>query len=133
MSTKVTTKESTKPSPLTLEQITAIDDRAPIDVPVPAWGGSVQIRALTLQQINECNKRAVNPARGGEIHTEKRNGWYLVEGLVSPTITIDVAEAWLTERAAGPVAEILGSILDHSGLTERAKDAAKSDAESQPA
>jgi hypothetical protein len=129
MPTKVATKESTKvPTILTLEQIAAIDDRAPIDVPVEAWGGNVQVRALTLQQINECNKRAANPARAGEVHKEKRNGWYLVEGMVAPTITIDVAEVWLTERAAGPVAEILGAILEHSGLTERAKDAAKSGA-----
>jgi hypothetical protein len=124
------TKESTpKPvSPtLTLEQIDAIDDRAPITVPVEAWGGDVQVRALTLQQINECNKRAANPSRGGEIHVEKRNGWYLVEGLVQPVITIDVAETWLTERAAGPVADVLAAILYHSGLTERAKvDATKS-------
>lgn len=110
--------------PFTLEQITAIHDRAPIDVPV--WGGSVQIRALTLQQINEANRRAANPDRGGEIHPEKRNGWYLVEGLVAPVITIDDAEVWLTERAAGPVADILAAILFHSGLTERAVSEAKS-------
>ena len=128
---KVPTKDATTaPTALTLEQIAAIDDRAPIDVPVEAWGGSVQVRALTLQQINECNKRAANPARGGEVHAEKRNGWYLVEGLVSPVITIDVAEVWLTERAAGPVADILAAILTSSGLTERARDAAKSGAAS---
>jgi hypothetical protein len=60
------------------------------------------VRALTLQQINECNKRAANPKRAGEIHTEKRNGENLVESMVSPAITIDIAEVWLTERAAGP-------------------------------
>jgi len=124
------TKESAPKAPvtLTLEQITAIDDRAPIDVDVEAWGGSVQVRALTLQQIHECTKRAANPARGGEVHPEKRNGWYLVEGLLAPVITIDVAEVWLTERAAGPVADILAAILFHSGLTERAKETAKSGA-----
>lgn len=111
---------------LTLEQITAINDRAPVDLPVPSWGGSVQIRALTIQQINECNKRAQDPRRGNEVHFERRNGWYLVEGLVAPVITIEVAEAWLTERAAGPVTDILGAILTESGLTERAKETAKS-------
>jgi hypothetical protein len=130
VSTKVTTKMSTSTSMLTLEQIGAIDDRPRITVPVSAWHGDVQVRALTLQQINECNKRAANAARGGEIHPEKRNGWYLVEGLVEPTISIDVAEVWLTERAAGPVADILAAILFHSGLTERAKDSAKSGAAS---
>jgi hypothetical protein len=122
-----------KPSaPLTLDAIEAIDDRQVIDVPVEAWGGSVQIRALTLQQINQCSERAADEKRGGEIHKEKRNGWYLVEGLVNPAITIDIAEKWLTERAAGPVAEILGAILTESGLTERAKDAAKSAAPDGP-
>ena len=63
--TKVATKDTTKvATALTLEQISAVDDRAPIDVDVEAWGGQVQIRPLTLQQINECNKRAANPARG---------------------------------------------------------------------
>lgn len=109
---------------LTLDQINAIDDRAIIDVPVQAWGGSVQVRALTLQTINECNRRAQDPKRGNEVHLEKRNGWYLVEGLVSPTITIDDAEKWLTERAAGPVADILAAIMYESGLTERAKEEA---------
>jgi hypothetical protein len=113
---------------LSLEQIDAIDDRAPVEVDVAAWHGKVQVRALTLQQINECNKRAADPVRGGEIHAEKRNGWYLVEGMVEPTITIETAEKWLTERAAGPVADILSEILFRSGLTERAKEAAtKSD------
>lgn len=114
---------------LTLEQIDAVDDRAVVDVPIEAWKGSVQIRALTLQQINECNNRAMDPKRGNEVHPEKRRGWYLVEGLVSPAITIEIAEKWLTERAAGPVGDILGAILSESGLTERAKESAKSDAE----
>lgn len=114
---------------LTLEQITAFDDRTVITVPIEDWGGSVQIRALTLQQIHECNKRARDPKRGNELHEEKRNGWYLVEGLVSPRITIEIAETWLTERAAGPVAELLGTILTESGLTERAKEDAKSPAQ----
>src|SRR5260221_4375734 len=116
VSTKVTTKESTSTT-LTLEQIAAVDDRAPITVQIPAWGGDVQVRPLTLQQINECNKRAANPARGGEVHPEKRNGWYLVEGLVAPAITIEVAEVWLTDRCAGPVADYRATILEHSGST----------------
>ena len=120
-------------SALTLDQINAIDDRAPIDVPVSAWGGKVTIRALTLQQINECNKRAQMPERGNEVHPEKRNGWYLVEGLISPVITIDDAEKWLTERAAGPVADILAAILFESGLTERAKEAATKSVPDGPA
>lgn len=126
----MSTPESSDKTMLTLEQISAIDDRAPIEVHVAEWGGSVKVRALTLQQINACNKRAVMTERGGEVHVERRNGWYLVEGLVEPKISIDVAENWLTERAAGPVADILAAILEHSGLTERAKDATKSAAES---
>jgi len=124
---------ATQAAMLTLEQISAIDDRKPIEVPVAAWGGSVKVRALTLQQINECNKKAANPARGGEINTEVRNGWYLVEGMLEPQIDLATAEKWLTERAAGPVADILATILTESGLTERAKDAAKSAAAEGPA
>lgn len=119
-------------APLTLEQIKAIDDRPIVDVLVEDWGGSVQLRALTLQQINQCNERAADKSRGGEIHKEKRNAWYLVEGMITPTITIDVAEVWLTERAAGPVAQILNEIMTASGMTERAKEAAKSDASDGP-
>jgi hypothetical protein len=129
MTTPPLTSSQDAAAPLTLEQITAVVDRAPIDIPLGDWGGSVQVRALTLQQIHECNKRAQDPKRGNELHTEKRNGWFLVEGMVSPRITIEVAEVWLTERAAGPVAEILGTILTASGLTERAQDDAKSSPE----
>lgn len=114
---------------LTLEQINAIDDRTVIEVPVEEWGGSVQIRALTLQQINQCSQRAADEKRGGEINSEVRNGWYLVEGMVAPKITLAVAEQWLTERSAGPVSAVLGAILTESGLTERAKEAAKSRAQ----
>lgn len=117
---------------LTLDQIAAIDDRQVVDVEVEEWGGTVQIRPLTLQQINQCTKRAQDEKRGNEVNPEVRNGWYLVEGMVSPKITIDVAEVWLTERSAGPVSEVLGAILTSSGLTERAKDAAKSRAEDRP-
>ena len=111
---------------LSLEQIRAIDDRAPIVVQVPEWGGTVRVRALTLQQIANCAKRAANEKRGGEVNPEVRNGWYLVEGMVEPQITLGDAEAWLTERAAGPSTRILATILDASGLTERAVESAKS-------
>lgn len=117
---------------LTLDQINAIDDRTVIEVPVEEWGGSVQIRALTLQQINQCSQRAADEKRGGEINAEVRNGWYLVEGMVSPKITLDDAEKWLTERSAGPVSAVLGAILTESGLTERAKEAAKSRSAERP-
>lgn len=117
---------------LTLDQIAAIDDRPIVDVPVEVWGGSVQIRALTLQQINQCSERAADEKRGGEIHKEKRNAWYLVEALVLPKITFADAEVWLTERAAGPVAEILNAVLTESGMTERAKESAKSGTEDRP-
>lgn len=119
-------------APLTLDQIGAINDRPIVDVEVAEWGGFVQIRPLTLQQINECTKRAQDPKRGNEVHTEKRNGWYLVEGLVNPKITIDVAEVWLTERSAWSVGEILSEILTRSGLTERAKESAKSGSDDGP-
>lgn len=127
MSTKHTESES---DILTLDEINAIDDRPLIKVAIHEWGGkSVKIRALTLQQIAQCTKRAQNEKRGGEVNNEVRNGWYLVEGLVEPKIDLHVAETWLTERAAGPSTAILGAILEASGLTERAKDAAKSDAQ----
>jgi len=125
------TGKATKPL-LTLAQIEAIDDRAVIDVGVSAWNGTVRVRALTLQQINQCNRRAVSEARGGEINPEVRNGWYLVEGMVDPKIDLATAEKWLTERAAGPVSEILAEILTSSGLTERAVEAAKSTPEDEP-
>lgn len=117
---------------LTLDQISAIDDRPIIDVEVIEWNGTVQIRPLTLQQINLCTTRAQDPKRGNEVNSEIRNGWYLVEGMVDPKITLDIAEQWLTERSAGPVSEILGAILTNSGLTERAKEAAKSRATDGP-
>ncbi len=113
---------------LTLEQINAINDREPVAVHVAAWGGDVLVRALTLQQINECNRKSADDKRGGEINPNVRNGWYLVEGMVDPKIDLATAEVWLTERAAGPVADVLAEILTRSGLTERARDAAKSGA-----
>lgn len=118
--------EPVKSKILSLEQIDSIDDTAPVEVDVPAWGGSVLVRALTLQQISACTKRAQMAERGGQVHQEKRNAWFLVEGLVEPKLSIDVAEKWMTERAAGPVSIAFGRILELSGLTEGAKDAAKS-------
>jgi hypothetical protein len=106
---------------LSLEQIQAIDDRKEREVSVPEWGGEVVVRGLTAQQINECTRRAEDPKRKGEVNAEVRNGWYLVEGLVDPKITLNEAEQWLTERAFGPVSAVLGAILEESGLAERSK------------
>jgi hypothetical protein len=119
---------------LTLDQINAKvrASRESVAIDVPEWGGTVLVRALSLQEINLCNKKSVNETRGGEINPDVRNGWYLVEGLVEPKLTLAEAEEWLTEAAAGPVATILAEILTRSGLTERAKDAAKSAPEAQP-
>jgi hypothetical protein len=117
----------------TIDQIQAIEDRPERVVDVPDWGCSVVVRGMTAQQINQCSKRAEDPRRGGEINTDMRNGWYLVEGLLEPRIDIKVAENWLTERSFGPVSTVLGAILEESGLTGFAKERAKSALPEEPA
>lgn len=119
---------------LTREQIKAKTKGSldAIELPVADWDGVVYIRALSLQDINDCNRKASDLARGGEINPNVRNGWYLVTGMVDPKITLEDAEEWLTDTAAGPVAVVLSEILTRSGLTERATDAAKSASEEEP-
>ena len=117
---------------LTVESIGSINDMEPIEVFVRRWGGTVLVRPLTLQQINLCSQRATDDLRK-EINPHVRNGWYLVEGLLDPKIDLKTAEVWLTEKNAEPVADILATILTASGLTERAKEAAKSEPDREPA
>lgn len=105
----------------------------PFEVEVPEWGEPVLVRPLTMQDINECIRKASNDVRGGEVNPNVRNGWYLVTAFVDPEITLAEAEVLLTESAAGPITMVLDEILTKSGLTERAKDAAKSAAAEVPA
>jgi hypothetical protein len=110
---------------LTIEGIDALDDRPTREIAVPQWKGEVHVRGLTAQQIRIINQRATDPIRK-QVNEDELNGWFLVEGLVEPKIDLKVAERWLCDKSFGPVNTILNAILDESGVTTRAKDAAKS-------
>ena len=46
----------TKPlKTLTFEEIDAADDQSPVVVPVPEWGGSVNVYPLTSEQLDEMD------------------------------------------------------------------------------
>lgn len=53
---------------LTRDQIVNADDRKPIELPVPEWGGSIYIQPLSIHQRNEVEALVLedNPAKKRE-------------------------------------------------------------------
>jgi hypothetical protein len=113
---------------LTLEQIASAEDRPQIEVAVPEWGGKVQVRGLSYDQLSTCRQRAWDTKRK-ETNEDELNAWCLALGVVSPKINTTTAKLWIAERSFGPVNTILSAILKASGLG----GAATSEAKSEPA
>lgn len=107
---------------LSREQLLAADDIVEQDVDVPAWGGSVRIRSLSMQQaanINRLSQRR-DPRTGKD---EQDQGllvaWLLTEGLVEPKLSIADASA-LLGKSAKAVSVIVTAINEASGLSDTA-------------
>lgn len=69
---------------LSADQLLAADDLPEKVVPVPAWGGSVRLKALTHGQMMDARKRAMV---GDEIDGPRFDLEILVESMVDPELT----------------------------------------------
>ncbi len=116
---------------LTLDQIAAATDRPEVVVPIPEWGGSLKVRALSYDQLAAARQRSWD-TRKKETNEDVLNAWCLSLGMVEPTVSFTQAKSWIIDRAFGPVNTVLSAILTASGLGGAAQADAKSDPAEQP-
>lgn len=70
---------------LSIDAILAADDLPEEVVPVPAWGGSVRLKALTHGQMIDAQKAATGP--DGEVDNGEYDMQVLAAAMVEPDIT----------------------------------------------
>lgn len=70
---------------LSIDAILAADDLPEKTVPVPAWGGSVRLKALTHGQMVDAQKHATGP--DGEVDSGEYDMQVLAAAMVEPDIT----------------------------------------------
>ena len=98
------------PKMLTLAEINAADDLRECVIDVPEWGGAVKLRGLTLGEVQDIQKAAM---QGDEIDATKVNLLTLAKAMVEPVL--DESEMYvLAKRHAGVV---LGLVLVVNDLT----------------
>ena len=105
---------------LTLDDITAADDRITRTVEVPEWGGSVVVRGLTLEEARDIQKAAI---QGGEVDETKVMVLTISAGCVDPVIPRDQAMI-LAQKRAGNVIRLCVAINELTGASPQEVDAA---------
>lgn len=105
---------------LTLDDITAADDRITRTVEVPEWGGSVVVRGLTLEEARDIQKAAI---QGGEVDETKVMVLTVSAGCVDPVIPRDQAMI-LAQKRAGNVIRLCVAINELTGASPQEVDAA---------
>lgn len=105
---------------LTLDDITAADDRITRTVEVPEWGGSVVVRGLTLEEARDIQKAAI---QGGEVDETKVMVLTVSAGCVDPVIPREQAMI-LAQKRAGNVIRLCVAINELTGASPQEVDAA---------
>lgn len=105
---------------LTLDDITAADDRTTRTVDVPEWGGSVVVRGLTLEEARDIQKAAI---QGGEVDETKVMVLTVSAGCVDPVIPREQAMI-LAQKRAGNVIRLCVAINELTGASPQEVDAA---------
>lgn len=119
---------------LTKSEILAADDIEERDVDVPKWGGTVRIRTFSKRKADEMRKQATlkDRATGKEtVDRDKLEALLFVEGVIDPQFDLNDYEQ-LLEKSDTAVSVILKAIIEASGLSEAAVDAAYKSPERQP-
>ena len=107
---------TTKARVLTLDDITAADDRTTRTVDVPEWGGSVVVRGLTLEEARDIQKAAI---QGGEVDETKVMVLTVSAGCVDPVIPREQAMI-LAQKRAGNVIRLCVAINELTGASPQA-------------
>lgn len=105
---------------LTLDDITAADDRITRTVEVPEWGGSVVVRGLTLEEARDIQRASI---QGGEVDETKVMVLTISAGCVDPVIPRDQAMI-LAQKRAGNIVRLCVAINELTGASPQEVDAA---------
>lgn len=99
---------------LTADQLLGADDLRSETMDIPEWGGAVKVQALSVRALNECNRKATV---GGEVDAEKITVQVVIEGLVEPKLTDDMA-GQLAMKSAAVINRIGAKIFELSGVDD---------------
>lgn len=100
---------------LSREQVLAAPDRPEQVVDVPEWGGSVKIRALSLEAFRRIQASNVDAA--GELDSFAAMQHVLVEGIVEPELEPADVQA-MGQRSVAPVSRLAVAIVRLSGADD---------------
>ena len=132
MDTDKQAPEATAPRLLSLEDILNAPDINTKVIPMPEWGGSVEITGLTMEQVETVRKTAtvMKPRPGGaaieDIDKDTFAYALLAASAVNPKLTIEQARS-LRVKAAVPMDRLFKEVLAICGLNKEAvRDSEKS-------
>lgn len=97
---------------LTLDQIREADDIERKELPVPEWGGTIEIKSLTKGEHQECRAKSM---KKGQVDADLLEINLLVAGVADPTLSKEDAGI-LQRKNAGVVERIMREILKLSKL-----------------
>jgi len=94
------------------------------DVPIPKWGGSVKVRAVTIREWEIHQSRM---ARIGDDESKqgKANAMLLARCIVDDSkrrVFEDADVNQIAELGAGDVVKLTNAVIELSGLTDDAED-----------
>jgi hypothetical protein len=116
------------------DTIKALDDRRITPVPVPAWGGVVHVRTLSVGEREEVEEPALNSGTG---RATMRG--YRARVVVAAAVNEDGTQmfqpddvGWLQHKAAGAVEVIAEAAMGMNGMTDSAVPDAAGNSDGDP-
>ncbi|MGK5529365.1 hypothetical protein [Streptomyces sp. URMC 129] len=111
-------------------QIIAADDRDTLDVPVPEWGGTVRLAALSGQERDAWEASLIQLGPNGSVQRRITKG--ARAGLLARSIVDENGERMFTDKEITALNEKSGAVLDRlfaearrlSGIGKEAADEA---------
>jgi len=91
------------------------------EVDVPAWGGTVKVRAITAAELSRAKREATNP-RTKEVDNVKLTCLIVEMGCVEPAFAPGQYKA-LLNRPLGPINRVAERILDLAGIGDESGEA----------
>lgn len=85
------------------------------EIEVPEWGGTLTVRALTLEERHKARENATENPETGEMNLPMFEALVLITGIADPQFTIADLE-WIKSQPSGVVDRVLKVIYRLSGI-----------------
>ncbi|KAB8167061.1 hypothetical protein FH609_011710 [Streptomyces sp. 3MP-14] len=102
---------------LTKDQITAAADLAHEDVPVPEWGGTVRVRALTGQERDAWEASMLRLGPNGSVQARSTKGVRV--GLVARCVVDEAGERLFTDKDMATLNEKSAAVIERLAAVAR--------------